>query len=275
MLSEDKIIALYCIVDDLLKALRHREDPRVRVFDSEIITTCFVSMLYFGGHLEHARHFMHLEGYVPGMLSKSRFSRRLHRLSALLEEMFFSLGHYLKQVAGAATYRMDSFPVAVCENIRIARSRLFQGAAFRGYQPSHRKYFYGVKVQVLTLEGIPVEFCLTPGREQDYQGLKLLPLQVPAHSEIYADSAYLDYQSEEDALLADQIHLKVQRKKDSRKKDLPYQAFLKQYMRKEIETTFSQLKAHMLRSIHATTQKGFLLKVALFVIAFAFEKLTP
>ncbi len=26
MLSEDKIIALYCIVDDILKAMRHQED---------------------------------------------------------------------------------------------------------------------------------------------------------------------------------------------------------------------------------------------------------
>lgn len=275
MLSEGKIIALYCIVDDVLKALHHREDVRVRVSDSEVITTAFVAVLYFGGHLDHARSFMHLKGYVPEMLGKSRFIRRLHRLSDVLEMLFFTMGHYLKQIAGASTYRMDSFPVAVCHNIRIARCRLFKGEAFRGYQPSHRTYFYGVKVQVLTLHNIPVEFTLTPAREQDYQGLKLLPLQLPAHSAIYADSAYLDYQSEQDAFDADQISLKVQRKKDSKQKDLPHEAFLKQYMRKAIETTFSQIKARMLKTIHATTQKGFLLKVALFVIAYSFEKITP
>jgi len=60
MLSEDKIIALYCIVDDILKAMRHREDCRVRVSDSEVITTAFVAVLYFGGHLDNARHFMQL-----------------------------------------------------------------------------------------------------------------------------------------------------------------------------------------------------------------------
>ena len=52
MLSEDKIIALYCIVDDILKAMHHQEDKRVRVSDSEVITTAFVAVLYFGGHLE-------------------------------------------------------------------------------------------------------------------------------------------------------------------------------------------------------------------------------
>ena len=43
-------------------------------------------------------------------------------------------------------------------------------------------------------------------------------------------------------------------------------------MRKGIETTISEVKAKMLRTIHAVTQEGFLLKVALFVIAFSFEK---
>ena len=65
MLSEDKIITLYCIVDDILKAMHHQEDKRVRVSDSEVITTAFVAALYFGGHLDHARHFMQMHGYVP------------------------------------------------------------------------------------------------------------------------------------------------------------------------------------------------------------------
>ena len=109
MLSEDKIIALYCIVDDLLKAMRHREDSRVRVSDSEVITTAFVAVLYFGGHLDNARHFMQMPGYVPQMLDKSRFCRRLHRLSDFLLLLFETLGRQLKDLAGAATYRLDSF----------------------------------------------------------------------------------------------------------------------------------------------------------------------
>jgi hypothetical protein len=131
MLSESKIIALYCIVDDVLKGLHHQEDQRRRVSDSEVICTAFVSALYFGGHLDNGRAFMQLKGYVPCMLSKSRFCRRLHRLADLLESMFWQMGHYLKQVAGAAHYCMDCFPVAVCHNIRIARSKLLKGEVFR------------------------------------------------------------------------------------------------------------------------------------------------
>jgi hypothetical protein len=274
MLSEDKIIALYCIVDDILKAMRHREDCRVRVSDSEVITTAFVAVLYFGGHLDNARHFMHMQGYVPQMLNKSRFCRRLHRLSDFVLLLFETVGRQLKDLAGAATYRLDSFPVAVCDNIRISRSKILQGEAFRGKHVSMHRYFYGVRVEVLTLNGIPVEFCLLPGREHDSQSLGKLPFDVAPESTIYMDAGYTDYLSEDDLFEAAGVYARVQRKSNSKRKDEPYMRFLKEYMRKAIETDFSQIKAKMLRCIHAVTKEGFLLKVALFVIAYAFDKIT-
>jgi hypothetical protein len=274
MLSEDKIIALYCIVDDMLKGLHHRDDQRVQVSDSEVITTSFVAVLYFGGNLENARHFMKAEHYVPKMLEKSRFCRRLHRISELLLYLFFQMGQYLKDMAGASDYVLDSFPVAACQNVRIQRCRILKGKQWHGRSPSHAQYFYGVRVQVLTLYGVPVEFCLMPGRENDFGALQRLPFQVAPESSIYMDANYTHYQSEDDAFDAEAIWIKAARKSNSTKKDEPYVKFLKQVMRKGIETTFPELKAKMLRCIHAVTEKGFLLKVALFVIAFAFDKLT-
>jgi hypothetical protein len=274
MLSDDKITTLYCIVDDLLKAMHHLEDRRVRVSDSEVITTSFVSVLYFGGHLDNARHFMKLKGYVPSMLDKSRFCRRLHRLADFVLAMFYHLGKQLKDMAGAANYRLDSFPVAVCDNIRISRSRILQQEVFRGKHAAMRRYFYGVRVQVLILEGIPVEFCLVPGSESDVKALGKLPLDIAPESCIYMDAGYTDYSAEEDLFEAEMIHAKVQRKRNSKQKDQPHERFIKEYMRKEIETDFSQIKAKMLRSIHAVTKEGFLLKVALFVIAYTFDKIS-
>jgi len=273
MLSESKIIALYCIVDDMLKGLHHREDVRIRVSDSEVITTAFVSVLYFGGHLDNARCFMKMKGYVPRMLDKSRFCRRLHRLSNLLVTMFFDMGQYLKDMAGASEYVLDSFPVSACDNIRISRSKIIKGELFRGKHSAMSRYFYGVRVQLLTLKGIPVEFCLVPGRENDSQSLRKLPLQVAPESSIYMDAGYTDYRAEDDAWDAELIRLMVGRKSNSRRQDEPHVRYLKETMRKNIETTISELKAKMLRSIHAVTMQGFLLKVALFVIAFAFEKI--
>ena len=273
MLSEAKIIALYCIVDVLLNEMQHYEDSSVRVSHSEVITTAFVSVLYFGRHLDNACHFMKMKGYVPQMLGKSRFCRRLHRLADLILCLFYGVGKQLKDLAGAATYRLDSFPVAVCDNIRINRCKVFKGAAFRGRHVAMRRYFFGVRVQVLTLDGIPVEFCLVPGSESDVKALGKLPFDIAPESCIYMDAGYTDYLSEDDLFEAELIHAKVQRKSNSKRKDQPYVNFLKQHMRKQIETDFSQIKAKMLRSIHAVTQEGFLLKVALFVIAFAFEQI--
>ncbi len=258
MLKEDKIIAIFCLVDDLLKGIDHKEHPFRKISDSEVLTTAIVSALYFGGHLDNARGFMKMTKLSPQMLDKSRFCRRLHNLESLLCSLFFQIGQYLKDISGAADYIVDSFPVAVCDNIRIANCKLLKGKKWRGKQCSMRRYFYGVKVQVLTTEkGIPVEFSFVPGSESDVQALKKLPLNVAPESNIYGDSAYTDYTIEEDARIGDEINLMIQRKSNSKRKDEPWIRFLKEYSRKRIETSFSEIKNLFLRKIHAVTFKGF------------------
>lgn len=73
---------------------------------------------------------------------------------------------------------------------------------------------------------------------------------------------------------ADLINLMVQRKSNAKRKDEPWIRFLKEHMKKGIETTFSMLKALFLRKIHAVTFKRFLLKIVLFIVGFTFSKLT-
>ena len=195
-------------------------------------------------------------------------------MESLLCMLFFQIGQHIKDIAGASDYVVDSFPVAVCDNIRIARCRLLKGRQWRGKQCSMRRYFYGVKVQVLTTSsGIPVEFCFVPGSESDVQALKKLPMTVPVESSIYADSAYTDYTIEDDMKDVDFINLMVQRKSNSKRKDEPWIRFLKEHMRKGIETTFSLLKGLFLKKIHAVTFKGFLLKIVMFIVGFTFNKL--
>ncbi len=73
--------------------------------------------------------------------------------------------------APECAYAVDSLPVPVCDNIRIRRCRLYPlkepGAnAFRGYVPSKRRYFYGLRVHLVgTGAGEPVEFALAAGFE--------------------------------------------------------------------------------------------------------------
>jgi hypothetical protein len=45
----DSTLAIYCFIDDFLKASGHREDIRIEVSDAEVITIALTAMLHFGG----------------------------------------------------------------------------------------------------------------------------------------------------------------------------------------------------------------------------------
>jgi hypothetical protein len=70
---DNQIIAVYCICDDMLKALRHKEDPQCHMSDAEMMTAAIVSVLYFNGNYVRARELLAEQEYVPRMLSASRF----------------------------------------------------------------------------------------------------------------------------------------------------------------------------------------------------------
>lgn len=85
---------------------------------------------------------MKMTGLVPRMLDKSRFCRSLHGLTELVCSFFFQLGQHLKALGGASDYVVDSFPVTVCDNIRISRSKLLKGEQWRGKQHLCRQCLY-------------------------------------------------------------------------------------------------------------------------------------
>jgi hypothetical protein len=269
----DNVVALYSIMDDLLKAIGHREDLREELTDAEVITTALTAALYFGGNLETSRGFMVETGLMPRMLSRSRLCRRLHRVADLTLNLFHQLGLVLKQANASTQYLVDSFPVPVCDNIRIRRCRIVQGEEFRGKIASKRRYFYGVKVHVLaTAAGWPVELAFVPGRANDTRGLGVLPLELPAGSEVFMDAAYTDYSAEDAAREADQVTFATCRKKNSQRRGEPAQEYYKTLMRKRIETVFSQITSWFPRHIHAVSLRGFLMKVSFFIIAFTLDQ---
>ncbi|HEX7357940.1 MAG TPA: hypothetical protein VF270_09550 [Ignavibacteriaceae bacterium] len=88
MLNGDKVIRIFCLVDDLLKGIGHQEDVRCRVSDSEVITTAIVSALYLGGHQDNARGFMQMTGMCPQMLGKSLFIRFKINSTTFIKSIF-------------------------------------------------------------------------------------------------------------------------------------------------------------------------------------------
>ena len=77
---DTQIRVIYCLCDDFLKSQHHQEDVQTRLSDAEVLTTALVAMLYFGGNFEKARLLLKSQRYMPGMLSRSRYNRRLHRV---------------------------------------------------------------------------------------------------------------------------------------------------------------------------------------------------
>ncbi len=92
MLTRDKIISIFCLIDDIFIGIKHQKDSSRKVSGSEIAITAVVSALYIGGNHCHAIYFMKSRGYVPNMLDKSRFNRRLHCIGRLMYDLFFRLG---------------------------------------------------------------------------------------------------------------------------------------------------------------------------------------
>ena len=264
---------MFVFIDDILKSLHHKTDSRAQCADSEIITTAFAAALHFGGNHADAIGFVKESGLMPSMVGESRYNRRLHRLADLTQEIFFQFGHILKSLDSDLTYRIDSFPVKSCRNIRIGRSKLFKGNQYRGYNASKREYFYGIKVFMITnADNKPVEYTFTPGSWAEIDGFRQLPLQLPEKSELFGDSGFTDYSHEEDLKEGQDIDLKAARKKNSKKQHEPWINYQIQVTQKPIEITFSQLTALTGRKIHAVTQKGFLLKVMLLIFAFTLDQ---
>ena len=269
----EKTITIYVFIDDLLIKLNHNEPENRNMSDAEVITTVLVSAIYFSGHHEKAMSFMKSTGMIPRMLSKSRFNRRLHQVRDLIVDLFFQLSSLIKELNISSEYSLDSFPIHTCDNIRIANSKLIQGEIYRGKKVSMRRWFYGYNVHILaTINGIPVEYTFLPGRSHDSNALKQIPLQIPAGSVIYADSAYTNYPIEDMLKDAENIDLLVARKSNSKRKHEPYIEYLISVMRKRIETTFSEISNLLLKKIHAVTEYGFLLKVVIFIFGYTISR---
>lgn len=190
---DTQIVLIFCLCDDLLKALHHSEDKQCQLNDAEVMTAAIVAMLYFRGNFRMACQFLFEYGYMPHMLSRSRFNRRLRRIADLFLTLFVSLGEYWEVLNECSSYVLDSYPIAACDNYRIPRCKLYQGEAWRGYIASKKRFFYGVRVHIMiTASGQPVEFFLAPGAMSDTAALSCYNLDVSAGSWLTGDKAYVN-----------------------------------------------------------------------------------
>ncbi len=266
---QSTITAIFCHVDDFLKALSWRDDAQCRLSLAEIVTIALTASRFFAGNLESARAFLTEHRYIP-CIGKSRLNRRLHAIPVFFWR--FLVAHLSsKQNPQCTHFLVDSFPISICHPVRSSRRSLFKGKEYVGYNASKQMWFTGLKVHVLTtLQGQPKEFFLSAASMHDLKAFQKMYLgTLPKGSTIFADKAYTSRPFEEELLFSKDIFLVAERRSNSRRgQSLIYQRYGRK-IRKRIETSFSKMASWLPRHIHAVTNQGFLLKLMMLVTAFS------
>ena len=264
----EKTLVIYCFVDDFLKKITPANDRQRKFTDAQVITTALIAAKKFQGNYASALDFLaSYEGFYR--IDKGVFSKRLHRLKYIILLIFRHLSETIKELNLSKEYIIDTFPVAVCRNIRIPNCKLLQGESYRGFNKSKKEWFYGFKIQVITnSKGIPVQFDVFCGETGDITAFQCSQINLPEGSSLFGDKAYNDYEQEDYLLECDEIHLRPARKSNSKRPDKPYESFYKNHVRKMVENSFAMITDLFPRHIHATSAKGFLLKIFIFVLAF-------
>lgn len=276
---DDQVIATYCLTDDFLRDRGHREPSERTVSDAEVLTVAITAAREFRGNFEAAWRFLTAHGYMTRRLSRSQFSRRLERAIPLAEQLFRWLGEIWKTTGDEGVFLVDSMPFACCDNARIRRSKLYPLAetdgAFRGYQSSKKRFFYGVRAHVVVNEhGLPVEFHLAPGSYNDTAELKNMGLDLPTGSVVYGDKAYgNDYLTEDLLAEAGEVTLVGHRRSNSTRPRPAWVTYVLEHFRKRIETAFSAVERTLPKSVHAVTASGFETKVFLFLLVLSLDGL--
>jgi len=273
---EAKIIVTYVVCDDTIKNLKIKDDVQSKIGTAEIMTTAIISAIQYSGNIEKARKSLKSESYFPNMLSKSQLCRRLNKIEryiwiAVLNKLSVEFArHNIEN-----EFIVDSFPVPACKLARMNKNKIYQGKQYLGYCAAKKEYYFGVKLHMICdVNGKPVQALLTPASENDIKAFRKINLNLPVNAAIYGDKAYNDYEYEDRLIQEKQIHLMPIRKKNSKRNGGGFLAKIRRRKRKIIETAFSCIEKLMPRSIHAVTKAGFELKIMLFVLAYAFNKVT-
>jgi len=171
--------ALYVRTDDLLKCCPERVPWRPekgifpRISDAELVTLAVMqALLGFASEarwLRFARTSLRaLFPYLPG---QSGYNKRLRKLAATMIWLIRMLA-VDTSLWGDDVWVVDSTPVECGRSKQTVHRSDLAGCAEYGYCASHSRYFWGLRLHLLTtLHGLPVAFALTGAKADERQVL--------------------------------------------------------------------------------------------------------
>lgn len=225
MITIDKIIEIYCVIDDFCKDLsKTMEDHSIRqdnvkkkrnrafkLTDSEVIT---IMLLFHLGHFRNLKHFYlfyvkeNLVNEFPDAVSYNRFVE-LQRKAVFPMVLFLKLC-CLGKCTGLSF--VDSTPIRVCHTKRERSNKVFKGMAEKG--KSTIGWFYGFKLHlIINDKGEILEFMLTQGNVDDREPLKNKSFHDKIFGKLIGDKGYI-CQSLFEKLFINGIHLMTKLRKN-------------------------------------------------------------
>lgn len=251
MITEDKIIEIYCKIDDFCKELLpvlkknslSNQNTRHKPFKLSISEAMTIQILFqMSGYRNFKTYYIdyveqRLHSYFPDLVS-------YNKMVEICRYTIVPLAVYLKSKAmGNCTgiSFADSTLLRVCDNRRIHSHKVFDGLAERGH--CSLGWFYGFKLHLVTNDmGQIIDFIITPGNVDDREPLKIKAFIEKLFGKIYADKGYISKTLFE-SLFMDGIHLVTKLRKNMKSYNVtPIWDAIMLRKRAIIETINDQLK---------------------------------
>jgi Transposase DDE domain len=200
--------ALYVAIDDALA--EHPEwcpqRPAVgiapKLSDSELLTLAVIqALLGFTSEARFIRHAqMHLHGAFPYLPNRPGYNKRLRRSGHLMQHVTAHLSRACPSY-NDDLWLADSTPVECGRSRETAKRSDLVGFATYGYCASHSRFFWGLRLHLLTTaSGLPVAFALAPAKQDErdttLQMIEMNPDLHRVNQTIIADKGYRSAQFE-------------------------------------------------------------------------------
>ena len=253
MLNIDKIIEIFCIVDDFCKEfekakaghiLSEDNDKKHRnrsftLSDSEVIT---LLIFFHTGQFRNLKHYyihyvqVHLKNEFPRSVSYNRFVE-------LQQKATMPLALFLKTCClGTCTgiSFIDSTPIRACHIRREHSNKVFKGLAAKGQ--CSIGWFYGFKLHIIINDkGEILDFMITKGNVDDREPLKNKSFHDKIFGKLFGDKGYI-CKTLFEQLFIDGIHLITKLRKNMKNSLMHIQDKVTLKKRALIETVNDELK---------------------------------
>ena len=255
------LTALYVFLDDHVIGRRRIGRPPL-LTDAELLCLAIAQVLLEFPRQRHwiryARaHLRHLFPYLP---DQSGYGKRLRAAGPLIARVIRKLAEVT--TSGVPILRLiDSTPVPCGMSRETAKRSDLAGDAGYGYCASHSRYFWGMRLYlVTTVEGMPVTWCLAHPKLDEREVIAAV-LQVDHHliaagQVILADKGFAGADFEKFLHEDLGVHLvRPARKKTRDPAPSPAERALLR-MRQWIEAIFDTLKGQLSLEAHGARTRG-------------------